>query len=343
MSNRIVESLYRTSGIELNESKKLNELFDSSVPKWLRKELSRYSSFENDLHTHYTYDKGPRPSYTKGRGDSWAHENPVGSIYYTTDIDLSKMKVVETEPPAKFNKSPYKDLERYIPIFLLDNGDGSTSTYLKGLNDQEIDPTTQKAFKYTSVVDLIKRCKAFAYIDTEDPANQGYKQKQDLHTQAKKELKNVTNYERDKAFAGTDNTSYDKSGYLVDPDKYKKLLDQNKFSNLSNLLQQVYDTIKSNTSSTLSKILQSSDKIMDPDFSDTFKVVANTLRRLTRQYSDITSRLNYLREENDGEIPIWAKKDLMGRYKLLLQLEKDFEENIENLGLNTYNIDWWIK
>lgn len=342
MSNRIVESLYRTSGIELNESKKLNELFDSSVPKWLRKELSRYSSFEDGLHTTYTHDKGPRPSYAKGKGDSWRHENPAHSIFYTTDIDLSKMKVVETEPPAKFNKSPYKDLERYIPIFLLDNGDGSTSTYLKGLNDQEIDPTTQKAFKYTSVVDLIKRCKAFAYIDKEDPANQGYKQKHDLHTQAQNELRNVTNYERNKNLADTvnyNNSIWDKSGYFVDPDKYKKLLDQNKFSNLSNLLQQVYDTIKSNTSSTLSKILQSSDKIMDPDFSDIFKDVA----RLTRQYSDITSKLNSFTEENNGEIPLWAKEELMYDYKLLLQFEKKFEENIENLGLNTYNIDWWIK
>lgn len=244
--------------------KHLNEAFNDSFPSWLKarlSELSKYHGTDKDGRGNrdpFGIDVSKRPEYTRPRGFYGPDKelNLLNKLLKETDMDT--LEVIEGPVPVKRTDSRLKPPN--IPIFHFPNG----QVYIQGLNDTELFKDSSYrakngnsvAFKYVPLKYLLSGADAFAYIDEDNIAPSNYEEKRLERKNAANELKNM-NYGRSNkdpdAFVKTPGYGYDlprdkreyldKSGYVADPGKYIKKLEDIRADDYGKVLQERHDKL----------------------------------------------------------------------------------------------------
>ena len=208
----------------------LNEKMSDSMPKWLQ---SRLLYTKRDL----TPNRNQKEKYKKMGFDMDSQSNPtyasrgdwtsIFDLFLQKGIDLDSANFIEGDIPTSSRDPRLK--EPNIPIFLLQGEDWRgrkwSQVYAKGINDDEIaefDDQYRK-LKFISMKNLLQYTKGFCYLDSSDPNNFTVGTKQAERQQYRRDSQYTRRYkpEEQSRYA-----KYDKSGYLIDPEKMvKKLAD----------------------------------------------------------------------------------------------------------------------
>lgn len=241
----------------------LTEAFDESFPKWLKDRIVTVKTY----HGPGGYNKVPyeqRPTYKRSRKGEDAYLSSDDKSLFTKSlnkgIDFTKTKVIEGPIPEKRTDERLK--EPNIPIWLFSNG----QVYIEGVNEDEIYSDLNKAFSYLSMKDKLTNAKAFAYIDGTTINPQSYKNKlsqrdamaKDIIKAAKenpsagvfrkgdpeKFYPNMSNSSRTRNLSRAEYNGYiDKSGYPINPDRYKEALKKAGAKKVFQNLESIYDRI----------------------------------------------------------------------------------------------------
>lgn len=188
------------------------------------------------------YDLGSRLATGKrfhGNNMTWRNRS-FTDVLNSSDINFAGADFKTGEIPKKSTDEKLTD-PRYQCFFLIEK-DGKQQIYAPGLNDKEltiIDPS--KTFKYLSYAKIKPYIKDFCYVDLQEPnstkssiRNSRPERLPDSDRRYKTGTRNVPNH---------DYRNIDKSGFIRDPNKYKKILAKNKASNYGQLLQDMYDNL----------------------------------------------------------------------------------------------------
>ena len=225
----------------------LTEAFGKGIPNWVQSRLS-------DLNKYHGTEKSG-PYYTNRNAIPWDklpdYSQPRG--FYGRDrelslfqnllngVDLDQLQIIDDgDIPTKRTDPRLKAPN--IPVWGFPNG----QVYIPGYNDNEIDngstyigPKGSKmAFKYTPTKYFLENASHFAYIDGSSLPTSTYGAKRTIRKETAKELKDMGYGRQDKDpkqfvkevpyQGGTpDNQKkyLDKSGYIADPGKYIKKLE----------------------------------------------------------------------------------------------------------------------
>lgn len=246
---------------------RLNEAFSDSMPRWLKAFFRHDVSRDRVNDTRVTHNKSARQRMARamkaypeiadfedqeytGRGDSYY--DYVFKKLSEAGLDLSRIKIIEAPVPTKGNDPILKD-PNLVPIFLVENN-GKYGVYIKGFNDTQdtilpLPDGRQTRWKYIGIKDLLDHTKAFAYFDKTDKDN--YLPPDLIKDRVWNKANMPDNYERqpkDKVghfvsnwtnkgmFSGT----VDKSGYIVNPDRYLPKLKELKRKKLPKEVKKVY-------------------------------------------------------------------------------------------------------
>lgn len=259
----------------------LNERFNDSFPDWLKDRLVTVKNYHHggyDKRKNIPYNK--YPAYINARGeDNW---NPSTMSLFDralgNGVDLTQLEVYEGSVPEK--RTDERLHEPNVPIWLFDNG----QVYIEGINDNEIYKPMDKAFKYIPMKYKIADAKGFAYYDSSKVDTMSIANKQGERRDRARELKDMGYGRRGKDPKQFIKSSYygklDKSGYLIDPDKYKNELAKIKAKNIYQELDNFHD-----------KIADYKIKIQDAwSSTDMFgSDRSSSIRKLTNLMSDIDS------------------------------------------------------
>ena len=176
--------------IKLIESKRLNEAFSASMPKWLKEKLLRdktaweigsdyyqnrdryaanapaafqMSKQQRDKYISqgYALDKIDSPIYA-ARGK---HTNLYG-LLIENHFNLSSAIFITPNHLPKNSKDPIVNAPN-IPIWLVPSSEFSNKyqVYMKGFNDDELWRAKNQKFAYASVKQLNEACEGFCYVD----------------------------------------------------------------------------------------------------------------------------------------------------------------------------------
>lgn len=247
----------------------LLEDFSPSMPKWLRARLLTQLHIGRELYKYKknypTISSQDRATFADRKRSDQSYDNLLQAIN-SIGIDISNAKFIEDGFP-KLKNDPRVDSPN-IPFFhLVDETTGSDTVYAKGLNDNEYFKPLDKPFKYIPLKTLLSYTKDFCYLDGSDPDNLLGTKKQD-RANMKRDLKQagVVRY-KDSEEAGLNTWSsrggwLDKSGYIVNPRRFKEKLKELKKQNISKNLEKTYQDIRWIQS-------QFANLLMDRDFRST--------------------------------------------------------------------------
>lgn len=243
---------------------RLNEAFNDSFPSWLKARLSELNKFHGTDKNgpyggnSYSIPRNSRPDYSNPRGFTGRPRELSLFDKLLKETDIESLEVIEGEIPKKRTDPRLKAPN--IPIWHFPNG----QVYIQGFNDMEIDrgstyigpKGSYMAFKYTPLKYFLENADAFAYIDEDQIAPSNYESKRQQRKNAANELKNINYGRKDKdsdAFVQPKGYTYgvpeeqqqryDSSGYLVDPRKYVKKLEDIRANDYAKILQERHDAI----------------------------------------------------------------------------------------------------
>lgn len=226
----------------LDEETQLNETFNPSMPKWLQDALNVVK-----MQNSGDWEKRKaKKADLKRRGVDTSHIEGgelIRKLLSLGNIDVNRARFISGDVPESSRDDRLK--EPYIPIFLLEDEYGGRTVVAKGVNDEVKLPDSREQVKYSSMKKVLEKAKAFCYVDASDPRNQveGRRNERD---QLQKELRNIPNYYRYPSKAGYSsifNGTYDKSGYLINPDKYKNALTKLRRNDIQSSLNKLYDRL----------------------------------------------------------------------------------------------------
>ena len=283
--NSINESLEK----KYTESYELDEKFSDSIPDWLGKRIlttkyarrrsarSGNSNQRAGLVKGNLNDKnpgeGPSPTYINPRGE-YSNDDSLFGKFLEKGVNLDSVQVIEGEKPEKRTDARLK--EPNIPIFLFKNG----QVYAKGINDNEeyAGNGEYRAFKYLPMKTLLSdEVEKFAYIDGNNDNNFKATETRIERGKTQAELNKLPNYFRNKQRAGQNldrrrswQDIYDKSGYLIDPSRYKAQLAELKCNRIYDLLDEKYNILEQ-AKEGIADVLMSVD-LKDSENSDYSKV-----------------------------------------------------------------------
>lgn len=211
----------------------LKEDLDPSLPPWLIKELKDENS-------------------------------PLKSFLLERNVALDKVKFIQSDFPSTSNQvTKMKEMGKW-PIFLINNRD----IYMPGIyGDNNWDLKRNSRYKNIPMKDIIADSTDFGYIDLKLPSNLSL----DIKAQRKQERKDVIprgkgqylyketkyvpgGYDERGAYKSSHyeetgkqewklTKGQDKSGYLLNPDKYKNILDDIDLNNYSTILDKYYNKL----------------------------------------------------------------------------------------------------
>ena len=302
----------------------LTEAFDESFPEWLKDRIVAIKKYQKNWNS---IPDNQRPLYKNSRKGEDAYSSSNDKSLFTKSlnkgIDFTKTKVVEGPIPEKRTDERLK--EPNIPIWLFPDG----QVYIEGINEDEIYRATGKAFSYLPMKEKIADAKAFAYIDgtTLDP--QAYRNKlsqrsdmtRDIHKAIKdnpsagifrkgdpeKFYTNVTGAWFNSTSSEAERKGYlDKSGYIINPNRYKEALKKAGAKKVFQNLESIYDRIievKDDIAAAASYI----DPFEDRDNYKQLSTFMDYLMRAISDYNDMSRELKSLSDRyNSGQID---KKD----------------------------------
>lgn len=251
--NNLTEALEKKYSIEknnkqtLNESVKINEKFDDSMPKWLKDRIA-YSSISSGN----AIVKNPfNPRRNRGSGRWLADLKYPDQVQITGQknrstgesgtklglarqflnqgVDISKIKIHEAPIPDKIPRRTKN--QQIIPIFHLPNG----QVWAVGINDREEYWMTHEPFS-RSRQQVLDDCVDYAYIDLNDENIDTVGEIRKKRAELKNELNKIPNYYRDNSW---NNFGADKSGYRneVNTKRYKEIAKKLKYKKLPKLIE----------------------------------------------------------------------------------------------------------
>lgn len=337
---------------------KLNEAFNDSFPSWLKSrlgELNKYHGTDKDGPyggNRFKVPRGKRPNYSKPRGFSGRERelSLFDNLLKGTNID--ELKVIEGPIPTKRTDERLKSPN--IPIWHFPNG----QVYIQGYNDNEIDTGSTyigpkgsyMAFKYTPVKYFLENADAFAYIDSDQIEPSNYESTRKERAETAKELRDLGYGRKDKdldKFVQPTGWSYgvpddqkpyhDASGYLVDPRKYIKKLEDIKANDYARILQERHDAII-DLRNDITAAMQYYDPVEDKD-------VYRNLWRIMDDLNDAVSAFNNVSTSieqwvNSSEDEQLVKRVIKDKVKELLN-DSGYKRAIDK-GTNIFlgNADW---
>lgn len=335
----------------------LTEKFSDSMPQWLKDRLI-YTSRNyrradgkniNNLNKRSYKNLDKTNQVTDTYGDR-SDKTRLFNEFLKKGYDLDSVNVIEGPIPEKRSDPRLK--EPNIPIFLLQDDDGKTQVYAKGINEEELGYFDNKyrAFKYTPMKDLLAHCIGFAYIDSSDTSNQNVGEKRADRTafrnwnNSDSTKSNIRRFRSDELnAAGSVEVGYkyygvDKSGYIINPDKFKDRLSKLKAKNPQKLLDKLYKKI-SDIKRDFTQFYSEID-IADMNSSDYDKIFG--FNGLNRDLTQVIQKYNRCVQEvenilNSNNSDTWKESELehllayqYGYYqetvRLLSKLEKEAAE-----------------
>ena len=294
-------SLIRNLSESLENKYDLNEAFDESMPKWLKKALSGTSphtahrkrkGITNDFYSSSTIDYnrigvGKEYPYTDYQQQRGSHDpnTYLGERFLAMGIDISKMKVIQAPMPTKVPKNP-TDI---IPIFLFGNG----QVWAIGINDREkyMEDSNGRPFFHLPQKTVLNDAVDYCYVELDDPAVKD-KPVGDIRVdreQLKHELIELEDY-----FRNTSGWRVDKSGYNKPnlKNKYADELNKLKAKKIPERFQKVCDRAQA-----LSEVLldvSTNVNVLDDDNSlSTVVSVVRELKEISNYISTAKNALEY--------------------------------------------------
>lgn len=235
---------------DTNES--LVEAFSDKMPKWLKSkllyDLHRYDDDDLDKYAAQGYNTKNQSSRTN-----------LANKLKSRGIEISKAKFEEKDPASILKrKDPILSNENYLPAFHLVGHNSWRNSdidfiYIKGVNDDESwpfdDNNYDKYLKYIPLKHLLDHCVDFCYIDITDSENL-LGDKVTTRHELKRELKTSPNRRYTPAEQAEMNNyrnryTFDKSGYLIKPDKFEKKLQELGKKNYQKKLDDLYNKLTS--------------------------------------------------------------------------------------------------
>ena len=343
------------------EDVNLTEAFDESFPKWLKDRIVTVKTY----HEPGGYGKVPyeqRPEYKNSRSGEDAYSSIKDKNLFqkalTKGIDFTKTKVVEGPIPEK--RTDERLLEPNIPIWLFSNG----QVYIEGINEDEIYKATGKAFSRLSMKEKIATAQAFAYIDgtTLDP--HAYKDKLSQRDNMAKDMIKAAKenpsagvfrkgdpekfypdmadsyYSRTLSRAES-NGLLDKSGYPINPNRYKEALKKagakKIFQNLENVYERIIE-VKDDIAAAASYIDPFEDR-------DSYRQLSNFMDDLTdtiREYNNISNELKQFSDKyNSSQMTKQDYEYWLIHYNDQIKNSSRFK-NLKEMGNDIFlaGVDW---
>lgn len=296
-------------------NKKLNEAFSDSMPDWLRghlltsivnKNIPGYtaSASQNRQKAYDKYKKNYDLDALKGRQQ---YGKELSGDIYNSDaifrgmnkyhIDFSRANFIHGEPPTKSTDPRMKEPNQ---AFMLIEYGGAKQVYAPGLNDKDITifPIADKyapanTYKYARFSDYKPYIKDFYYVNTADPANSNdnitsQRAHNDLYMNdaQMQGLERITDKSRAQNAVWATGGRIDKSGYLVNPKRYKDALRKAQKSNYAKKLEKSYNILQDVKETLTNYIIEA-----DAADSDALEFASNIMRR---DLANAISRYNRL-------------------------------------------------
>lgn len=345
----------------LDESQTLIEKYSDDMPEWLKKRLLtlEHGHRQDTYHAGGSWNsenrrkKNPRfgspDSYSLKRGENRFDKWDLFYLLKQNGFDLNNLKVIEDT----FNgKNDIHLQDPYIPVFLMD----SNQVWIKGLNDNEVYSYTddkanyvQLPFRAVPQKYLFRGIKSFAYIDTSDKNNY-MRDKAVARENEKRDTRN-------KAFPlNTKDAKYnglpihtagigrkDKSGYLINPDKYKKKLFELTGSSLVyNKLHECYEELEEAKTQISNIILNSAVEDASAYGSEVYAAIFNIFpiyrKAADRYVLDMKNLDNAVANDNTSEIlAVYDDATKKERFGLA-----NFIEELKRVSRNYFSVlmDW---
>ena len=337
--NESLERLYSVPLEESVQSESLTEAYNETWPAWLKDRFSNIHAYHGELDPTRGYGKyknlstserqakypkgGPTPDYTQPKGDY--SDDMYKSIFQNAlmqGIDLQNTPVIEGPVPEKRTDARCKAPN--IPIWGLSNG----QVYIPGVNDNEIYENMpygstyyNYAFKYIPTKYLISDSDKFAYIDGSALDPNAYFDKRQQRTDVRNELRELDDKDptvgayragRDPAqFSNRNRASKDKSGYPINPNRYKAALEAAGGKRIFKELDQRYEGLMEARDDIMAA-LGYYDPIEDTDMYEKLNDLLGYLRRAVSYYNTyLESAKGYADQLNSGEI----NQEMYNRYQ----------------------------
>lgn len=248
----------------------------------------------------------------------WKSGNNLRRVLCDSDIDFSRANFIHDEPPKNGADQRLKDHDKYQSFILLDfgedtNGNKHEQIYAPGLNDKEVvnvsswnHPLYDKTFSYVSYKQLKPYIKDFCYIDMTDPNSKESTVKDVRNANGRIDAQNGSNYINVRFDKPSLKKLYspawlphgydiDKSGYIINPNRYKEILNKNRAKNYTKLLDELYDdlcSIKSEIATLFTTV--------DIDGKKSSSSMLSDIRNLTYDFQDVSDYYNSLLSKIDS-------------------------------------------
>lgn len=269
--------------------KHFNEAFSPSAPNWLRNFLISNSEV-------------------------------LRRVLNRAGVSLDTAEFKEYPVPTS-NRDQIKTRDDLVVFYLLTDDRGRDALYIPNIDRDEnslyIDGDYVK-YRYIAWGKIFDRCKAICYVEKDNSSNfipdekrssrqeltrSGYGKFQRYASTtnpnrrfSKKEQDSIQSYWR------TQNTKFDKSGYVLDPERLKRELENHpeiakrgeskKLESIANRLRELNDAI----SNAFSYVTYSSSSIVRPDVLEDINSASNNLLNATRAFNSVLNSVL-----NDGE------------------------------------------
>lgn len=334
-SKSVAKDLLSEKILDIKNSN-LCEAFHKSIPDWLKKRLTS------------------------------EHSDSLKKYFWRNNIALDKIKFVPDDIPS--NARGVSELKRNnkLPIFKIDNH----NSYVPMIDDEDTAPFGKREkYKYTSMKNIIDHATVFGYIDLSDASinttslqqsradskkgvitrgkgqwkDYGYELKGDYYDDNGKYHPGDLIY----TFKGwVNDRELDKSGYLPDPDRYKRMLDNVGLNNYSDRLDKYYNRLVA-IKGKLVKELQDYDIANHQErdsldsvigiYTSKFAEASDLYRRIVKDIDRVINDTERTEEQKDKSIrhifiPENDFESAVGRLrKAIEKVERHFRDKSESL------------
>lgn len=206
------------------------------------------------------------------------------------NIDLAHAKFIEADVPTSSRSVMLQNYTK-IPVVLLNTRHNRVVLWLPGINDGDLDwwrddGTYASSLQYVTKQELLRYAKKFGYIDTTDASNMNTdlrRERAELRSRGDKRRPEKGLHPVERRVYGTTedgrkdwdswtteiqwvtDRGYDKSGYPLNPQKYKKMLDDVGLDTYASRLQKYHDQIEA-ARAKLAELIQKFDVLSSSNF-----------------------------------------------------------------------------
>lgn len=317
------EEICKDLGVEYDHiDEQLTEDFSSSLPKWLRK---GYIAKE---------------------------------LYKKRGVDLANVEYVGDVLPANARDKRVQDSTK-ISCFLLKPRWGSEFVWVKGLNDDDyIDfGDGYRAIKYYSMKTILDNALEYGYIDLTDEQNRvggvqrmrKDRQRGVVNRQKNAQVKReITKYDYEKGeklpseYQWITQRGFDKSGYPLDPMKYKNKLEDVGYDNYQERIEKYHNRIEKVREEIIELLTNYNIRTglrTKSNWSDDLDDIIRTFTKVTEEYKNVLNEIDRVLSKdwnNDFDKDYYFKSIFNGNgYSGNIRQLRKYLEEVEKLIRDT--------